>query len=258
MRHLGILILLLCLSACATTTTSNSAPKKTQADQDELAKIYADMGLAYLRRGELEHAQERLEKSLSIKPKDADTMHYLAEIYHRFGRDAEAAKLYRNSIKLKPDEPNLLNNYAAFLCSQAQFDEADHIFSRVINDPTYGTPFVAYENAGRCALRKGDLVKAEAYFIEALRAQPSLARSLFHMAELQFEKEKFFKARAFFERFLAVGAKTPEVLLLGYKIEKKLGDNDMAKIYSDPLIREYRDSPETQKLREMEEMASQE
>ncbi len=257
MKYLGVLACVMFLAGCAMTSTSPTASQNTAADQEELAKIYADMGLAYFRRGELKHAQERLEKSLSIKSDAPDTLHYLAEIYHQLGRTAEAEELYRKAVALTPNSPNLLNNFAAFLCAQQQYEEADQIFAKVINDPTYTTPYIASENAGRCALRQGDKEKAEAYFVEALRLQPTLPRSLFHMAELQYGKGNYFKARAFFERFLAVGAKTPEVLLLGYKIEKQLGDEQMAKTYSDPLIREYRDSPETEQLREMEKAASE-
>jgi type IV pilus assembly protein PilF len=250
MRYLGLLMLLLLITSCATTQTNS------QADEKELAKIYLDMGLVYLRRGELALAQERLEKSLSIRPKDPDALHYIAEVYNRLGKIPEAEKNYRKALELKPQDPNLLNNFAAFLCSQTHYDEAERIFLKVASNPAYTTPYLAYENAGRCVLRQGKKEKAEGYFVKALRAQPKLPNSLFHMAELQFDQENHFKARAYLERYLEVGGKSPDVLLLGYQIEKSLGDDQMAAKYANQLITEYRDAEQTERLRALEHDAS--
>lgn len=245
---LGMLFLLM-LAGCASQMGSS---KEQAAHDHELAKIYTDMGLAYFRRGELDRAQERLEKAVELNDQDPATVQYLGEVLSRLGKPKEAEKHYRNALKLTPDEPNLQNNFAAFLCSQGNYDEAEVLFDKVIANPTYATPYAALENAGRCIMRKGDKVKAEEYFAKALRLQPKLPNSLFHMAELQYDRANHMKARAFFERYLEVGAESAEVLFLGYKIEKQLGDADMARQYADKLVKGYRDSEQTERMREME------
>lgn len=258
MRQLGVVVLLLFLVGCASQPAETTSHQPTEEDQQELAKIYLDMGLAYLRRGEIRRAQERLEKAYAIQPEDVNIVHYLAEVYNRLGKTAEAEVHYRKALELTPEDPNLLNNFAALLCSQGSYVEAEEIFIKVAENPTYTTPYVSYENAGRCALRNGEKGKAEGYFSRALRMQPKLALSLYHMADLQYDKGEHFRARAFLERYLEVGAASAEVLLLGYKIEKELGDDQMASSYAEQLVKNFRDSEQTAELRELERAASRE
>ena len=248
MKYLGITCaLLVFLLGCASQPVSTN----TKEEDQELAKIYKDMGIAYLRRGEVERAQERLEKSFSIDEADSDVLYLLAEVYSRLGRTADAEAYFRKAMALKPNDPNLLNNFAVFLCSQKKYSESEEIFIRVVNNPTYSTPYLALENAGRCVLRNNENDKAEQYFSNALRMQAKLPNALFYMSELQYIKGEYFKARAFFERYLEVGAESPQMLLLGYQIEMKLGDEQMAAKYADRLVTQYRDSEQTEILRKL-------
>lgn len=256
MRRLvsSLCLLLIFLSGCAIQPSTTVTPENDL----ELAEIYKNMGIAYLRRGEVERAQERLEKSVSINAEDSDVLYLLAEVYSRLGRTAEAEEYFRKAMILKPDDPNLLNNFAVFLCSQQKYEEAEEIFIRVADHPSYATPYLALENAGRCVLRNNEKDKAETYFSKALRMQPKLPNALFYMAELKYTKGKYLKARAFLERYLEVGAEGPQVLLLGYQIEMKLGDENVAADYADRLVKQYRDSEQTALLRAMQQSESSE
>ena len=253
MRSVWIILVTLILASCASSPTTES----TSDEGQELATTYKNMGIAYMRRGEIERAQERLEKSHSLNENDPDTVHLLAEVYHRLGNTEQAALFYEQALALQPNDPNFLNNYAGFLCTQQRYDEAEQIFIDIASRPNYDTPHFAYENAGRCVLRQDAQDKAEDYFSKALRIQPKLPISLFHMAELKFAKGEYFKARAYFERYLEVGQETPALLLLGYQIEKQLGADEMAAQYAEKLVKHYRDSEQTATLRAMQEDEAQ-
>ena len=68
---------------------------------------------------------------------------------------------------------NLLE-IAADFAVDACIDESIVQFSDAVKDPLYGTPEMAYLNAGICSLKKKDEKNAEVYLQKALQIQPLL------------------------------------------------------------------------------------
>ena len=250
MKHTWIVFVVCLVVGCA------SRPDVPEtADAEELAGIYTEMGLAYLKRGQYERARGRLEKALALVPDSAAALHYVAEVYSRLGEPENAEANFRKALQLTPADPNLQNNFAVFLCAHNKLEEADQFFNKAMINPEYVSPYVAAENAGRCALKSGDKITAERYFRKALKEQPKTASALYHMAVIQFDKKEFFKARAYIERYQEVGPQTAEMLWLGIQIEKELGDSQMVANYSELLKQGFRNSPEAEKLYHMEKEA---
>jgi type IV pilus assembly protein PilF len=61
---------------------------------------------------------------------------------------------------------------------------------------------------------------------------------------LSFDQQNFLQARAYFQRYLAVGAQNPRTLWLGIRIEHALDDRDAVASYALQLKNKYPDSPE--------------
>jgi type IV pilus assembly protein PilF len=59
------------------------------------------------------------------------------------------------------------------------------------------------------------------------------------MAEVSYRKESFLQARAFLQRYEAVGPASQESLSLGYRIESRLGDEKAAERYRRELQERY-------------------
>jgi type IV pilus assembly protein PilF len=59
------------------------------------------------------------------------------------------------------------------------------------------------------------------------------------MAEVSYRKESFLQARAFLQRYEAVGPASEESLALGYRIESRLGDEKAAERYQRELQEQY-------------------
>lgn len=247
MRCMAIaMLLLLTLTGCA-------APGSKAKNGQDLAAIYADMALGHMQRQPPDYvrAKEKLEKALEADPKLVRAHHYAAELYARTEDYEKAEYHFRHALELAPHDPNLKNNFGAFLCARHRYPEAETQFLAAIDDPAYTTPHLAYENLARCALQIPNVAKAERYFSEALQLQPNLPASLFHMAQLQYDKHEYFKARAFLERYLSVGAATPQVLLLAVRIERALGDSAMVGRYAQELRSNFPDSSEAAALSEV-------
>lgn len=241
-----LLALLLALAGCATT------PSGEQTAEQKAARVNTQLGAAYLRQGRFEQALDRLTKAVNQDPSYAEGHSVLAVLYDRLGQHADAARHYRRSVELAPQDSSLLNNYGQFLCERGRIDEAERYLKRAASNPLYRTPEVPLTNAGICMLRAGREKAAEDYLLQALRANASFARALLPMAELRYRAGEPLSARGFYQRYLAVAPQTAETLWLGIQIERALGDMDAVGSYSLLLKGRFPDSPEAQKLIESE------
>jgi type IV pilus assembly protein PilF len=59
------------------------------------------------------------------------------------------------------------------------------------------------------------------------------------MSEVSYRQGSFLRARAFLQRYEAVGAMNEESLFLGFEIESKLGDEKSAERYRNELLQRY-------------------
>ncbi len=219
------------LQGCVTSGQRNENPEKA-------AQIYAELGLEYLRQGKLELALVKLERSLELNEKYPLTHHYIAEVYKQLGDMKAAEKYYNSAIRYDSDNPALLNNFGAFLCQQSRVDESEEYFLRAVKVPRYRTPELAYENLALCALHNGKKEKAEQYFRKALAVKPTLHKSLYQMALLNYDNGAFMKARAFIQRFHSIG-ETEQSLKLAIRIEQALGDDAAVEQYEKTLSTKF-------------------
>jgi type IV pilus assembly protein PilF len=169
-------------------------------------------------------------------------------LYERIGDVKQAEEHYRRAAQLKPKGGNELNNYGAFLCKIGRYDESTEYFERAVADPFYNTPDVALTNEGTCLLKGGKNDAAEAALRKALDRSPNNSEALFQLASVLYQKGDFFKARAFMQRFEAVGQARPESLMLGRNIELRLGNGSAASDYTRRLLQSF---PESQQAREL-------
>ena len=98
-----------------------------------------------------------------------------------------------------------------------------------------------------------DVVKAERYFRRALGLNPKRPTSLYQLAQLSFESQRFLPARSFLQRYQRLGELPAAALLLGVKIEREIGDTRSIAFYSDRLKTQFPDADETRLLMESEQ-----
>jgi type IV pilus assembly protein PilF len=242
-KQAAIILLMLALVACTSSGTMPSNPH-TAAD------INAQLGLAYMEQGNDELAMQKLQHALKLDSNSANAHHYIAQLYVKMGNNSEAETHYRKALSLTPSNPMLLNNYGVFLCRQRRLDEARDKFLAAANQPFNKTPEVAYNNAGLCALEVADTAKAEEYFRDALRVNPTMPDALYEMADLKFKQQQYLYARAFLQRYLDVAAVSPAILWLGVRVERNLGDEASAARYAKQLQEKFPTSQEATVLRE--------
>jgi len=255
-RHSQLLIILfaLLMSACVTT---GGKPEPDKQQIKDAASYNLQLGISYMRQGQMQLAMEKMQRSLTQDPDRSDTHTAMAVLYTRLGEPEKARSEYRRSLHLDPDNSSTLNNYGAFLCKQGDYDDAIKSFEKAVKNPLYQTPAAAYSNAGLCSRDHGKGKQAERYFRLALQANPRFTTALLQLADLSYIDKIYLQARAFMDRYMAsaAAAATPDALWLGVRVEEALGDSAAAGAYSKQLLENFPDSVEARQLLEAEQNA---
>jgi len=242
LRLLPGLLAVALLAGCMTTTQDSQVSKK------DAARFNVQLGMNYLQRGDLEGAREKLERAAQQDPNLPSAHAALGILYERAGDPRRAQDHLRRATRLSPDDPSMLNNYGGFLCRQGDYREGIRHFEMAAGNAYYRSPEVALANAGVCARSIPDLDLAENYFRRALEVNRNYAEALLQLADLSLEQERALQARAFLQRYEAVGPVTAYSLELGQRIETAAGDRRAAREYAERLRKEFPDSRESRGL----------
>jgi len=238
--------LLILLALVATPCLAYETPEgDTAADA---ARINARLGIEYMKQGQVAIAREKIDKALQQNPRDPGVQMSAGLLYEQLREPKVAERHYRQALKLEPDNPEAQNALGAFLCRNGQAKQGEEVFLEAARNPLYRTPEVAYTNAGVCARRNGRLDKSEEYLRLAVSQRAQYSEALLQMAGVSFERGSFLQARAFLQRYLGMAPASAEVLLLGYQVEKALGDAAAADDFADRLRRQFPNSPEARIL----------
>jgi type IV pilus assembly protein PilF len=249
-QSISHLILILFLSALLTACVSTGETKTGEkSDGRKAAETNAALGRQYFDRKQYEIALEKLKRAIAFDTTYAPAHTMLGVLYETLGQMNKAGEEYKQAVRYDPDDGDVNNNYAVYLCSEGRYKEADRHFEKALADPFYNTKFVASGNAGLCALNNNDLDKAELYLRQSLEYDQKYPPALLPMAQISFRKQDFLRARAFLQRFESVGQINSESLYLGYLIESQLGDGKSANQYRENLMDQFPGSAEAAKLR---------
>lgn len=239
--------LVLLAAACTTTEVQQPGAK---ADLKEAAQLNTQLGIDYMRAGNMDLAMEKLRRAVAQDPDLAVAHSTLALVYQRKNETALAEDEYREALNLNKSDAGTWNNFGIFLCGQGEISDAEEAFVKAAKNPANNTPADAWANAGVCVRRdKKHPERAEEYFRQALALNPRHANALAQMAQISFARKDNLRARAFISRYEAsVPKPAAEMLALGARNERILGDLIAARSYERRLRTEYPDAQETYDL----------
>lgn len=252
MRHIvaaATILGALALSGCQTTSPG---PGRGEVDSTNLAQTYTQLGVEYMRQGQNETALNRLERALAADSRYAPAHDAMALLRARLGQNDKAEMHFKRSLEIDPQSSGALNNYGQFLCRTGRPDQAYGLFEKAVANPLYGTPEVAYANAGLCALAANDVERAESQFRAALQADPRLPVALLQMARISYDQQNYMSARGYLQRYTQAADHSAQSLWLGVRVERELGDNDAVSSYALTLKNNFPDSEETRLLLQSE------
>jgi type IV pilus assembly protein PilF len=221
--------------------------KKPEPAQAAIANM--EMAVEYMRLNNLEKARERIERALTEAPGNANVQETAGLVYERLDELPKAKRAFSAAARLGKDDPRIQNSYAGFLCRTGRAADGEKLFLEVAKNPVYQTPEVALLNAGVCVGTAGDVVDSERYLNRALAIKPNMPEALLELGNLALTRGDGAQALDFVQRYLAVNPSSPEILWLGFRAERKLGDNTAAAGYGRRIQTEFPNSEPAQMLR---------
>lgn len=233
-----VVVLIFGLSACA---SQNSGTAVDDFDKQKAAKTRLSLGLTYLENGNYSQAKFNLDKALAFAPNLADVHYGMAYYYQNVEEPESASKAYQKAISLAPKNADIANSYGAFLCAQGDYEQAKEYFFKALNSDVYNSSAETYENLALCSQSQNAFDDAIGFLKDALNHQPGRAKSLFLLAQVQLQANRFAAARDSLRRYEKVASVSAQSLWLAVKIEQGAGAPKRATDYANMLLSLYPD-----------------
>jgi type IV pilus assembly protein PilF len=234
----------LVLGACA----SGGSQPLHMSNQREAAADNVQLGVQYLNQGDLSVAKMKLDRALAEDPGNPNVHSARAMLFERMHDSAKADEEFRTALRLAPHDPEVVNNYAVYLCQNGRTDEGVKRFLEAAHNALYRTPQAAYTNAGVClrAAKRDD--EARAQFNSALQLRPNFAEAAYQLANLDFDHGQLTAARARIDGYMGSYDATPDLLLLGVHVARAQKDAVAAQKYARRLLLDYPGSEQARSL----------
>jgi type IV pilus assembly protein PilF len=241
------------LSACATEPTRQDvqpSSNTTGSEKEERvrARLRTELAAGYFERGTLSIALEEVRLATSADPTYGPAYNVAGLIYTALKEDRLAEQNFTQALRLDPQDSDANHNYGWFLCQRKREQEAIKYFLAAVRNPLYQTPERSYLNAALCARNIGDVAGAEAHLSEAVKLRPNFTPALYYLAEIVYGRGDYLAARQYLGRLARLVSPSPEVLWLGVRVERKLGDKNSEASYALQLRRNFPDSAQAQAL----------
>lgn len=219
------------------------------ASADDRASIRTQLAAEYFKRRQFGVALEEVRKALAANSSYAPAYGMLGLINMELREDEAAAENFRQALSIAPGDSDIRHNHGYFLCDRGHFKAGIAEYLVALKNPLYPTPDKTLVSAGLCAEKGGLPDEAQEYYERALRHRPDHSQAKLLLANRFFEKGSLPDARRLLMEL--VRAQKPvqaDVLWLGVRIERKLGNPEGEKGFAEQLRRLYPDSLEVSRL----------
>jgi type IV pilus assembly protein PilF len=193
-------------------------------------------------------AKDKLERALKQDPDSPAVHSALGLLYERLGDPKRADAEHRRALARSPGDPDILNNYAVFLCRNGRTAEGVQRFEQAAANPLYRTPWAAYTNAGVCLRAAQRNAEAEERFARALQVRPGYGEAVLQLADLELATQRAAPALQRVLDQLAANGATPDLLLLGWRAADAQQERGIALGLAQRLRSEFPDSPQARQL----------
>jgi type IV pilus assembly protein PilF len=244
--------LVLGLAVIAVAVTGCASHRRAEKHKDDASDYNTQLGIAYMRQGDIPLAKEKLDRALKENPDNPKVHSARAMLFDRMSLTAEADSEYQTALHLAPNDPDVSNNYAVYLCQIGRPDDGVRRFEAVARNALYRTPWVAYTNAGVCLRRAKRDPDAAKNFKQALQLRPNFSEAAYQLADLQFGSGNVADARAVIDTYLGAFEETPDLLLLGVRIAHAQNDRVGVLLYSRKLRLDFPSSAQAKALADLE------
>ncbi|WP_058440747.1 type IV pilus biogenesis/stability protein PilW [Legionella brunensis] len=236
LRFLPFLSLIL-LSACQHNIGTKTDQTVQNSQKASAAAYNTQLGMAYLKQGDMPRAKRKLLTALDLAPDSADVNVAMAYYLEKTDNIKQAKLYYHKALSLAPDSGAQLNNYGTFLCRLGKYSEAESYFLRAVKDVRYLYTAAAYENAGLCVAAIPDYAKAKRYFVKALKQDPRRKQSLYELTTIELKQKHAGKALMYLQKYADLSSNDPTLLAMAINSAHQAGKPSIELDYKKRLSR---------------------
>ena len=170
-RVLRVVCVLPVLALVAGGCATSDAPTPADLAPAERASARRNLGIDHYLNGRVALAIRELKHSLTLEPDDAKAHMWLGEAYRRRGHLDLAEQEMRRSLELAPDDHEANLRFSVLLIQLERYAESIEFTNKLIEDPTFESPWRPLTNRGWAYLKLGRYEVARESFEEALDYQ---------------------------------------------------------------------------------------
>lgn len=150
-------------------------------------------------------------------------LNIIGNIFERAGNYANAISNYEAALQLKPNDANILSNFANTLNIIGDYERARSVLTHAItSDPKSATAYMAL---GNTLHELGDIDEAMKAFQKATQLKPDLAEPLSSLGNLYFETGEKEQAEKYYQAALKVSPHRAEIARSLYSLRKTQKDD---------------------------------
>lgn len=138
---------------------------------------YALLGSAYYNIGQADNAAVHLKRSLELSPNQADIYEIQARIAYEKGDPEESIRLYHETLRRGPADPDILNRLGKAQLDLGQTAQAQSTFRQAVQLPD--APSQSHFLLGQSLLQAGDYSSARLSFLQATQQTPDHTQAFF-------------------------------------------------------------------------------
>jgi type IV pilus assembly protein PilF len=249
-----ILLPVLLLTGCAAISPDDEGPQPvtattgSESDARNRARIHTELAAGYFELGNLGVALEEVNIAQKADPGYAPAFNVGGLVFAALKDERRAEESFQRALRLAPADPDVNNNYGQYLCQRKREAEGIRFFLAAVQNPLYLAPERSLVNAGICSRRRGDAAAAEDFFLRALSVRPNQPQALFQLADLAFAANRLQSAHDHMRQLVQLVSPTPEILWLGLRIERRMGNAAAEASYAHQLRNNFPQSREAADL----------
>ena len=256
----GVLV----LSGCQTTPTNDllgNSPYQTSTrasndrnlDQQEIARVRTSLAAQYIRKNELDTAQQQLEKAFAADSRYAPAYDMMGVLLQQEGSRinlAKADEYFKKAIALDKDFVQAHNNYGVYLSQTKRYRaEQFEIAGATLG---YEGRIGALENLGRTYLQLGDNSAASKAFLRALDGNRNSIIAHIELVDLLLQQQRVPQAQRLYDETLILvqgQGVSPRLLLQGIKLAAAQSNITTRQQLAQQLLSAYPLSDEAKQLK---------
>ncbi|MFB0519415.1 MAG: tetratricopeptide repeat protein [Acidobacteriota bacterium] len=145
--------------------------KKVTENYPDYPDAFYNLGISYLRSGDIDHATTSLQRAVELKPDTVAVYLGLGECYIKKDSMDKALEAFSEAEEIQPDNAKIHYNIGTIYYNEDKIDEAIAAFEKSAGlDPNFSSP---HYQLGLAYFRKGELSKSIAHFEKFLELEPN-------------------------------------------------------------------------------------